>query len=99
MAIRLTEAERSRLQGMVRRPRSRKQLYRAEALLALDEGQPIEAVARRCRVGVERVEGWVEGFEAKRLGFLAEPAGPRPGPLRRGRSPGPGSDEEIPEDA
>ncbi len=73
MAIRLTEAERSRLQGMTRRPRSRKQLYRAEALLALNEGQPIEAVARRLRVGVERVEGWVERFEALRLAFLAEP--------------------------
>ena len=44
MAIRLTKAERSRLQGMARRPRSRKQLYRAEALLALDAGEPIEAV-------------------------------------------------------
>src|SRR4051794_15286987 len=100
MAIRLTEAERSRLRGMVRRPRSRKQLYRAEALLALDEGQPIETVARRCRVGVERVEGWVAGFEAKRLGYLAEPDGSRPEPpRRRGRSSGPGSDEEIPEDA
>ena len=52
MTIRLTEAERSRLRGMVRRPRSRKQLYRAEALLALDEGQPIETVARRSRVGI-----------------------------------------------
>ena len=48
---------------MVKRPRSRKQLYRAEALLALDEGQPIETVARKFRVGVERVEHWVGGFE------------------------------------
>ena len=58
---------------MVKRPRSRKQLYRAEALLALDEGQPIEAVARKFRVGVERVEHWVSGFEKLRLAFLAEP--------------------------
>ena len=95
MAIRLTEAERSRLRGMVRRPRSRKQLHRAEALLALDEGQPIEAVARRCRVGIERVEAWVEGFEAKRLNYLAEPESPR----RRTQAPEPGGDEEMPEDA
>ncbi len=73
MSVRLSEAERSRLHGMVKRPRSRKQLYRAEALLALDGGQPIEAVARRLRVGVERVEQWVAGFEEKRLGYLAEP--------------------------
>jgi hypothetical protein len=99
MAIRLTEAERSRLRGMARRPRSRKQLYRAEALLTLDEGQPIEAVARRCRVGVERVEVWVAGFEAKRLAYLAELDSPRPEPKRRGRSSGPGTDEESLEDA
>jgi transposase len=78
MAIRLTESERSRLRGMARRPRSRKQLYRAEALLALDQWQPIEAVARRFRVGVERVEQWVAGFEEKRLAYLAEPDNARP---------------------
>ena len=78
MTVRLTEAERSRLRGMARRPRSRKQLYRAEALLALDEGQPIEAVARRMRVGIERIEDWVAGFERSRLRYLAEPASPRP---------------------
>ena len=77
MTISMTEKERSRLQGMARRPRSRKQLYRAEALLALDEGQPIEAVARRMRAGVERVEAWVEGFTQKRLAYLAEPPGLR----------------------
>ena len=73
---------------MARRPRSRKQLYRAEALLALDDGRPIEEVARRLRVGVERVEQWIEGFEAKRLGFLTEPdnARPRPRPGKRASS-------------
>jgi transposase len=75
MTIRLTDSERSRLRGMARRPRSRKQLYRAEAILALDEGRPIEEVARRMRLGVERVEAWVEGFEARRLDFLDEPPG------------------------
>src|SRR3954451_17767786 len=40
MEMRLTDKERSRMQGMVKRPRSRKQFYRAEALLALDEGRP-----------------------------------------------------------
>ena len=78
MEIRLTETERSRLRGMVKRPRSRKQLYRAEALLALDEGRPIEEVARRHRVGVDRVEGWVEAFVQRRLAFLAEPDAGRP---------------------
>ena len=78
MAIQLTETERSRLRGMARRPRTRKQLYRAEALLALDEGRPIEEVARKFRVGIERVERWVDGFEANRLAFLAEPDGRRP---------------------
>jgi hypothetical protein len=81
MAIRLTDSERSRLRGMVKRPRSRKQLYRSEAFLALDEGQPIETVARKFRVGVDRVESWVEGFERLRLAFLAEPLAGRP---RRG---------------
>ncbi len=77
--ISLTEKERSRLQGMTRRPRSRKQLYRAEALLALDEGQPIEAVARRMRLGIERVEAWIEEFSQKRLAYLIEPPGRRGG--------------------
>ena len=86
MTIRLTDAERSRLQGMARRPRSRKQLYRAEALLALDEGRPIEEVARKFRVGVERVEEWIEGFTARRLGYLDEPKGARPEVRQRGRT-------------
>ena len=80
MEIRLTDSERSRMRSMVKRPRSRKQLYRAEALLERDEGRPIEEVARRHRVGVERVEGWAEAFAQKRLAFLAEPgAGRRSG--------------------
>lgn len=78
MEIRLTEMERSRMRGMVKRPRSRKQLYRAEVLLALDEGRPIEEVARQHRMGVERVEDWVEAFTQKRLSFLAEPGAGRP---------------------
>lgn len=78
MEIRLTEKERSRLQAMVKRPRSRKQLYRAEVFLALDEGRPIEEVARQHRMGVERVEAWVESFTATRLAFLAEPDAGRP---------------------
>lgn len=82
MEIRLTEKERGRLRGMVRRPSSRKQLYRAEALLELDEGRPVEEVARRHRVGVERVEGWVEAFAERRMAFLAEPDAGRPS--RRG---------------
>ena len=88
MMIRLTEAERSRVRGMARRPRSRKQLYRAEALLALDEGRPIEEIARRLRVGIERVEQWIEGFQAKRLGFLAEPDNSRPRPRHGKRASG-----------
>jgi hypothetical protein len=78
MEIRLTESERSRLRGMARRPRSRKQLYRAEVLLALDEGRPIEEVARQHRMGVERVEAWAEAFARNRLAFLAEPDAGRP---------------------
>jgi hypothetical protein len=89
MTIRLTESERSRLRGMARRPRSRKQLYRAEALLALDEGRPIEEVARKLRVGVERMEQWIEGFTARRLGYLDEPNGSRPEARRKPRAPGP----------
>ena len=78
MEIRLTDTERSRLRGMVKRPRSRKQLYRAGVLLALDEGRPIEEVARQHRMGVERVEAWIEAFTQKRLAFLAEPDAGRP---------------------
>ncbi len=83
MGLRLTEMERSRLLGMVKRPRSRKQLYRAECLLALDAGRPVEEVARQHRIGVDRVEGWVEAFTPRRLAFLAEPDAGRPS--RRGR--------------
>ena len=78
MELRLTEIERSRLRGMVKRPRSRKQLYRAECLLALDAGRPIEEVARQHRVGVDRVEGWVEAFTQRRLAILTEPEAGRP---------------------
>jgi transposase len=95
MTIRLTEAERARVQGMARRPRSRKQLYRAEVLLALDEGRPIEEVARRLRVGIERVEQWIEGFEDKRLGFLAEPDNARPRRRSEKRAPGRDIDESA----
>jgi transposase len=76
--VRLTDAERSRMRSMVKRPRSRKQLYRAEALLALSEGRPVEEVARQCRVGVERVEGWIEAFSTRRMEFLADPDAGRP---------------------
>lgn len=83
MEIRLKEKERSRLEGMVRRPRSRKQYYRARALLALDGGQPIEAVARTAKVGIEKVEAWAEGFRLLGLAYLAEDDAPDPD-LRRG---------------
>jgi transposase len=98
MAIRLTESERSRVRGMAKRPRSRKQLYRAEALLALDQGQPIAAVARRMRVGVERVEQWVAGFEEKRLSYLAEPDHARPKGRRGDRDAEQEWNEETEED-
>jgi hypothetical protein len=51
---------------MVKRPRSRKQLRQAETPLALEERRPIQVVALRCQVGVERVERWIAGFEDKR---------------------------------
>ena len=93
MTIRLTDAERSRLWSMAKRPRSRKQGYRARALLALDEGHPVETVARMFRVGVERVESWISGFQARRLGSLDEPPGFR-ARVRREADSGRGFDEE-----
>jgi len=39
---------------------------------------PIDTVARKLRVGVERVEGWMSRFERDRLKFLAEPRDSRP---------------------
>ena len=93
MPIQLTDTERARLGRMVRRPRSRKQLYRAQALLALDEGHPIETVARMFRVGVDRVEEWAERFEKLRLGYLVEPSAGRPKADRGGGDPDPGEEE------
>ncbi|WP_337176669.1 helix-turn-helix domain-containing protein [Paludisphaera sp.] len=78
MDFRLKGSARDRLRSMAKRPRSRKQLYRAEALLELDEGRPIEEVARRHRVGVEKVEAWVEAFAERGLAFLDEPDAGRP---------------------
>lgn len=95
MTIHLTEAERSRLRGMARRPRSRKQLYRAEAMLALDEGRPIEEVARRFRVGIERVEQWIEGFTQMRLKYLDEPKGSKPEARHKGRASGDDADQDT----
>jgi hypothetical protein len=80
MSIELSEAEQFKLRRIIKRPRSKKQLYRAKALLALGEGQPIEAVARGMRVGVDRVEQWAGDFQRLRFGFLAETDGPRPRP-------------------
>jgi transposase len=78
MPIELTDAERSQLQRFMRRPRSRKQLYRSEAILLLDQEMPVDTVARKLRVGVERVEDWMSRFERDRLKFLAEPREGRP---------------------
>src|SRR3712207_8032202 len=66
---------------MIRRP-PRSTLFPYTTLFR-SEGQSIEAIARRFRVGIERVEGWVAGFEEKRLGYLDEPDGRRP--ERQGR--------------
>lgn len=93
MAFQLTDKERSRLRGMVKRPRSRKQLHRAEALLALDEGRPVDTVARQCRVGVERVESWIEQFQRLKIAFLEEPSAGRPR-TNPGEDPEEGEEEE-----
>lgn len=90
MSIALTDTERARIRRIARKPRSRKQLYRAEALLALDEGHPVETVARQFRVGVDRVESWIGGFERLRLRFLLEPSNARPATTD---DPDPGLDE------
>jgi hypothetical protein len=79
----MTASERSRVEAMAQRPRSRKQGYRAGALLALADGQPIEVVARQRRVGIERIEHWMQEFEARRLRFLDEPDRGRNGRRRR----------------
>ncbi len=73
MTLRMTASERTMVEAMARRPRSRKQGYRAGALLAIADGQPIEVVARQRRVGLERVERWMQEFEACRVRFLEEP--------------------------
>jgi len=78
---------------MTRRPRSRKQLYRAEALLELDQGRPIEEVARRFRAGIERVEEWIEGFTEMRLRYLDEPRGSKPRARHNSQAPGDDADE------
>ena len=78
MEFRLKATTRERLRGMARRPRSRKQLYRAEALLELDEGRGIEEVARRHRVGIEKVQSWLDAFQERGLAFLDEPKAGRP---------------------
>lgn len=78
MELHITDAEQARIRSIIRRPRSRKQLYRAEALIALSEGRPIEEVARQCSVGIEEVEAWVEGFSKRRMEFLVDPDAGRP---------------------
>jgi hypothetical protein len=78
MAVTLTDKERSRLRWMIRRRRIRQPNYRARALLALDEGRSIEAVAGTAKIGAERVEAWVGGFERLRLVYPAETDGPQP---------------------
>jgi hypothetical protein len=77
MAVTLTGEERSRPRGRIRRPRSRKQYYlaRARALLALDEGQPLEAVAGTAEVEVERAEALADGFQRLQFAYLAETDG------------------------
>ena len=78
------------MRRIVKRPRSRKQFYRARALLALDGGHPIETVARMFKVGPERVEAWADGFGRLRLKYLDEPKGPGP----KARWDGPGGEDD-----
>lgn len=70
--IELSSAERRSLRQIVKRSRDAKQVRRAQALLWLDQGEPVTTVARRQEVSRQTVYDWVCGFQEGRHKPTAE---------------------------
>jgi transposase len=61
----LLAAERQQLQFFLRHAPSGRECCRAQALLWLDEGEPIEEVAERLQVSRQTLYGWVHRFQER----------------------------------
>jgi transposase len=71
VAFRLTRAERNSLERFVRGTSDGRRLRRAEALLWLQEQEPVTEIARRLRVSRQTIYHWAARF-SQRLGTISE---------------------------
>ena len=76
--VTLAPAEREQLRGLVRHTRQTPVLRRALALLALDQGEGVPAVAQRHGVGRSTVYDWVQRWRRRRREPLAQRLADRP---------------------
>jgi len=70
--IELSSAERNGLRQVVKCSRDAKQVRRAQALLWLDQGEPVTTVARRQEVSRQTVYNWVRSFQERRHEPIAQ---------------------------
>ena len=61
----LTETERRALQDTVKRTRAARVMQRAQALLWLDQGESVAAVAQRLAVTRQTIYSWVHRFQLR----------------------------------
>ena len=65
MDLRLNSQQRQELEAIVARPEDVRQLKRAQALLAVAEGDPVVQIARRLGVSRETIYQWVRRFRER----------------------------------
>ena len=82
--IDLSTAERRSLREIIKHARDAKQVKRAQALLWLDQGEPVDVVASRQEVSCQTIYNWVNSFRERRDEPVAERLQDRPRP---GRAP------------
>lgn len=81
--LKLTRKERDTLEVTMRSNISSKEFQRAQALLLLDESEPVADIADLLRVSRQTIYNWLERFQQRRTRTMAErwrdaPRGGRP---------------------
>ena len=70
--IALSTTERRSLREIIKHARDAKQVKRAQALLWLDQGEPVDVVASRQGVSCQTIYNWVNSFRERRDEPVAE---------------------------
>jgi transposase len=70
--LKLTSEERDTLEAAMRSNISSKEFQRAQALLLLDESEPVAEIADLLRVSRQTIYNWVEGFQQRRTRTIEE---------------------------